>query len=79
MRTFKRDREDEHDPVVVPEVKPPESRQVAPSATEGVVTEPLLTIEIRGEEFVFLVDTGAMVSLIKPNIRGATRSMPGAC
>jgi len=57
-------------------VKPPESRQVAPSATEGVVTEPLLTIEIRGEEFVFMVDTGAMVSLIKPSI---SEAQLGAC
>jgi hypothetical protein len=35
------------------------------------VTEPLLTIEIGGEEFVFMVDTGAMVSLIQPNISSA--------
>jgi hypothetical protein len=36
----------------------------------------LLTIEIGGEEFVFMVDTGAMVSLIKPNI---SEAQLGAC
>jgi hypothetical protein len=35
------------------------------------VTEPLLTIEIGGEEFVFMVDTDAMVSLRQPNISNA--------
>ena len=32
------------------------------------MTEPVLTIEIEGEEFLFMVDTGAMVSLIQPRI-----------
>jgi hypothetical protein len=35
------------------------------------VTEPLLTLEIEGEEFIFMADTGAMASLIKPGISKA--------
>jgi hypothetical protein len=35
------------------------------------VTEPLLTLEIEGEEFMSMVDNGAMVSLIKPGISNA--------
>ena len=42
-----------------------------PSATKGLVTEPLLTIEIGRERFEFVVDTGATVSLIKPTISKA--------
>jgi len=37
----------------------------------GIVTEPVLTIDIGGEEFLFMVDTGAMVSLIQPGISRA--------
>jgi hypothetical protein len=35
------------------------------------VTEPLLTVEIGGEEFLFMVDTGAMVSIVQPGISEA--------
>jgi hypothetical protein len=35
------------------------------------VTEPVLTLEIEGGEFLFMVDTGAMVSLIQPGISEA--------
>jgi hypothetical protein len=35
------------------------------------VTEPVLTVEIGGGVFEFMVDTGAMVSLIQPGISGA--------
>jgi len=35
------------------------------------VTEPVLALEIGGEEFSFMVDTGAMVSLIQPDISKA--------
>jgi hypothetical protein len=35
------------------------------------VTEPLLTVEIGREEFLFMVGTGAMVSLIQPGISSA--------
>ena len=35
------------------------------------MTEPVLTIETGGEEFLFMVDTGAMVSLIQPGISKA--------
>jgi len=37
----------------------------------GLVTEPVLTLEIGGEECVFMVDTGAMVSLVQPGISKA--------
>jgi hypothetical protein len=35
------------------------------------VTEPLLTVEIGGEEFLFMVDTGAMVSFVQRDISKA--------
>jgi len=35
------------------------------------VTGPRLTIEMPGEEYVFMVDTGAMISLIQPEISRA--------
>jgi hypothetical protein len=35
------------------------------------VTGPLLTVEIEGEVFMVMVDTGSMVSLIKPDTRKA--------
>lgn len=70
----KRDREDELDPVILPEVKPPRDSLVAPSASIRLMAGPLLTAEIEGE-FVFMVDTGAMVSLIKPETNKAQLSM----
>jgi hypothetical protein len=42
-----------------------------PSATKGLVTGPLLTIEIGRERFEFVVNTGATASLIKPTISEA--------
>jgi hypothetical protein len=68
---FKRDREDENDPVVQPELKPYAGGCTAPSVAKGLVTGRRLTIEIEGEEFVFMVDTGAMVSIVQPAISGA--------
>jgi hypothetical protein len=35
------------------------------------VTESVLAIDIGGEEFLFMVDTGTMVSLIQPGISKA--------
>jgi len=68
---FKRDREDEIDPVVQPEIKPHTGGCFALSVAKGLVTEPVLTIEIGGKEFLFMVDTGAMISLVQPNISKA--------
>jgi len=68
---FKRDREDKNDPVVQPEVKLYTEGCTALSVVKGLVTEPVQTIEIGGEEFLFMVDTGAMVSLIQPGISQA--------
>jgi len=65
---FKRDREDESDPAVLPEMK---GGCTALSVAKGLVTEPVLTLEIEGEECEFMVDTGAMVSLIQPGISKA--------
>jgi hypothetical protein len=42
-----------------------------PSAIRGLVTEPLLTVEIGRGEFQFVVDTGATVLLIKPTVSEA--------
>ena len=39
---------------------------IAPSTVGGLVAEPLLTVEIGGEGFLFMVDTGALVSLNQP-------------
>ena len=39
------------------------------------MTGPLLTLEIEGGEFCFMVDTGAMVSLIQPGISKAQLRM----
>ena len=61
---FKRDWEDESDPAVVPEVKPDTRSCTALLAAKGLVREPVLTLDIEGEEVLFIVDTGAMVSLI---------------
>jgi len=41
------------------------------SVAKGLVTEPVLTLEIEGEEREFMVDTGAMVSLIQPAVSRA--------
>jgi len=41
------------------------------SVAKGCVTEPVLTLEIEGQVFSFMVDTGAMVSLIQPGISKA--------
>jgi hypothetical protein len=70
-KEFKRDREDESDPVVQPEVRPNVESCTALSAAKGLVTGPVLTVEIGGEEFVFMADTGAMVSIIQPGISKA--------
>jgi hypothetical protein len=68
----KREREGELDPVALPEGKPPSGPVlVVPSAVKRQVTEHLLTIEIEGERFEFVVDTGATVLLIKPTISKA--------
>jgi len=66
---FKRDRENENNPVVQPKINPNMEGCTALSVVKGLVTEPVLTIEIEGEEFSFMVDTGAMVSLIQPGMR----------
>ena len=75
-REFKRDREDENDPVVQPELEPyielVRGGCTALSVAMGLVTEPVLTLEIEGEEREFMVDTGAMVSLIQPAISKAS-------
>jgi hypothetical protein len=48
-KEFKRDREDDDDPVVQPEVEPyTRDGCTAQSAVQGVVTGPLLTLEIEG-------------------------------
>jgi hypothetical protein len=60
--------DDKCDPAVLPEVEPQVESCTALSAAKGQVTEPILTIEIRGEDFLTMVDTGAMVSLIQPGI-----------
>jgi predicted aspartyl protease len=65
---FKRDREDEDEPAVQPEVEPNTGGCTALSVAKGLVTEHILTLEIEGEECEFMVDTGAMVSLIQPGI-----------
>ena len=65
---FKRDREDENDPVVQPEIKPATEGCTALSVVKGLVTEPVLTIETGGEDFLFMVETSTMVSLIQPGI-----------
>jgi hypothetical protein len=52
-------------------VKPYPKICTALSAVKGLVTKPVLTLQIGGEEFTFMVDTGAMVSLIQPGISRA--------
>jgi len=41
------------------------------SVVKGLVKEPVLTLQIGEEVFSFMVDTGAMVSLIQPGITKA--------
>lgn len=57
------DTEDELDLVVLPEIRPPVNSLIESSAKRRLVTEPL--------KFEFVVDTGPMVSLIKPDISKA--------
>jgi len=71
MKEFKQDREGESDPAVRSKVKPYAKNCTALSAAKGLVTEPVLTLEVGGEEFSFTVDTGAMVSLIHSGISKA--------
>ena len=52
-------------------MKPYTEDCIALSVDKGLVTEPILTLEIEGEEHVFMVDTGAMVSLVQPKISKA--------
>ena len=68
---FKRHREDESGPAVLPEVEPDLRGCTALPVAKGLVTEPVLAVDIGGEEFLFMVDTGAMVSLIQPGISKA--------
>ena len=70
-KRFKRDWEDKRDPAVLPEMKPDTRSCIALLAAKGLVTEPVLTLVIGGEEFSFMVDTGTMVSLIQPGISRA--------
>jgi hypothetical protein len=42
--------------------------RTALSDAKGLVTEPILTIDIGEEDFVVMVDTSTMVSLIQPGI-----------
>jgi hypothetical protein len=68
---FKRDREDEDNPAVQPEIEPDRMHCTAQPVAKGVVTAPVLAVYIGGEECLFMVDTGAMVSLIQPGISKA--------
>jgi len=71
-RKFKRDKEDENDPVVLPELKPyTKGGCTTLSVIKGLVTEPVQTLEIEGEDCEFMVDTGAMASLIQPAVNKA--------
>jgi hypothetical protein len=67
---LKLDREEESDPAVLPEVKPDARSCTALSAAKGLVTD-RGDIRYWGEEFLFMVDTSAMVSLIQPGISRA--------
>jgi hypothetical protein len=69
--SFKRGREDEINPDVLPEVEPQTEGCTAQSVAKGLVTGPVLTLEIGGGIFAFMVDTGAMVSLIQPGVSKA--------
>jgi len=70
-KRFKWDREDETNPVVQPEVEPDSEGCTALSVAKGLVTEPVLTNEIEGERYLFMVDTGVLVSLIQPGLSRA--------
>jgi len=52
-------------------MKPCTEGFAALSVKKGIVTKHVLTTVIGGEEFLFMVDTGAMVSLIQPGISRA--------
>jgi len=52
-------------------MKPYTGGCTALSVAKDLVTEPVLTMEIGGEEFLFMVDTGVMVSLVRPKISKA--------
>jgi len=67
-KRVKRDRECEFDPDALPEIKPRHTDRIALSTVKGLVTEPLLTVEIEGKELQFMVDTGTMVSIIQPTV-----------
>jgi len=65
---FKRGREDESGPAVLPEIEHDLRGCTALPVVKGLVTEPVLAVDIGGEDFLFMVDTGAMVSLIQTGI-----------
>ena len=65
----KRHREGELYPDALPEIKPCTTSRIASVPEEGLVIEPILMIEIEGKELIFIVDAGAMVSLIQATIR----------
>ena len=69
---FKRDREDENNPAVQTKINPYMLGDcTALSVANDCVIEPVLTLEIKGEVFSFMVDNGAMISLIQPGISKA--------
>jgi len=68
---FKRDREDESGPAVLPEIEPDLRVCTALPVFKGLVIEPVLAVDIGGEEFLFMMDTGVMVSLIQLGISKA--------
>jgi hypothetical protein len=68
---FKLDREEEFDPAVLPEVKPYTRGCTALSVVKGLVTESILSVNIRGENFEFMVDTGVMVPVVQPGVSEA--------
>ena len=56
---FNQDREDEYDPVILPEIEPGVRGRNAQSAVERLVT--IADSRNRGEEVEFMVETGAMI------------------
>jgi predicted aspartyl protease len=63
---YKREREDASETAVRPEVDSYRKGCTSLSVVKDLVTEPILTLEIREKELEFMVDTGAMVSVIQP-------------
>jgi hypothetical protein len=57
--------------VVLPEIKPPEQSIVPSPAAKSFVAQSLQTFKIQCEDFAFVVDNGATVYLIKPNLSKA--------